>query len=904
MFKKIQILLLLIGLLAFTLIPHTQPVINASQQNLLVNGSFEQDFFADNSWELDNINWNDIQLNHSNETAIDGSYTFNFFVSETVESAESFQLSQELKQLPAGNYQLSAYIMGGADTDAAQVQLFAGDGERDDVHLTTGWADWQRISLTFALAEDQSLFAIGMNISGNSEAWGFIDDVRLERITEPEVAPVEADIFVERVDGLAEDFIKGVDISTIISLEESGVKFYNEAGLEQDIFKTLSDAGVNYIRVKVWNDPYDEQGNGYGGGNNDVATAIKIGKRATKHNMALLVNFHYSDFWVDPAKQQAPKAWQSMNIVEKEQAVYQFTYDTLSALRDEQIDIGMVQVGNETNNAIAGEQDWSSMVQLFNAGSQAVRDFDDSTPIALHFTNPETEGRYRTLAANLAEANVDYDVFASSYYPYWHGTLANLTTELSHIADTYDKQVLMVETSYAYTAEDGDGHSNTISSEEVNPPYPFTIQGQANALRDAFQAMADIGEAGIGLFYWEPAWLPVGPPNQFEQNQQLWETYGSGWASSYAASYDPDDAGQWYGGSSVDNQALFDFNGYPLPTLNIFNHIETGAITPREVDFIQPVTVEVPLGQLPSFPEHVTVVYNDRSEEREAVSWNQAEINNALSTGVNTYIIQGTTASERNVSAQLIVLAENFVRNPSFEEADRSMWTIDFPEGFTNHADFTHGRSNSRTGEYHVHFWNDRIVDFRLSQTITGLEPGYYTLSMAIQGDASEEEMYLFAQVNEERYQEEALVNGWGNWYVPEITDIRVSDGTITIGTQISAGTESWGSVDDFYLAWTGELEEENFPDYENSDDQNDTNSENDHILNEEARNDSESSANMDKSENNLDNNNDLSESNERNGEALPETATPLYNWLVGGSIVILIGVGVSIYSYRKKINE
>ena len=89
-----------------------------------------------------------------------------------------------------------------------------------------------------------------------------------------QVNPVESDIFVKRVTGIDEDFIKGVDVSSIIALEESGVKFYNEAGKKQDIFKTLHEAGVNYVRVRVWNDPYDSTGRGYGGVNNDIQKAI------------------------------------------------------------------------------------------------------------------------------------------------------------------------------------------------------------------------------------------------------------------------------------------------------------------------------------------------------------------------------------------------------------------------------------------------------------------------------------------------------------------------------------------------------------------------------------------------------------------------------------------------------
>ena len=129
---------------------------------------------------------------------------------------------------------------------------------------------------------------------------------------------------------VGDDFICGMDVSSIISLEESGVSFYNETGDEQDIFKTLKESGVNYIRVRVWNNPTDENDNSYGGGHNDLATATAIGIRATTYSMPLLVDFHYSDFWADPAKQQAPKAWASMDLAQKSSALYDYTYASLS----------------------------------------------------------------------------------------------------------------------------------------------------------------------------------------------------------------------------------------------------------------------------------------------------------------------------------------------------------------------------------------------------------------------------------------------------------------------------------------------------------------------------------------------------------------------------------------------
>ena len=141
--------------------------------------------------------------------------------------------------------------------------------------------------------------------------------------------PAKDVITVEKIDFNNPDFIRGMDVSSVISLENAGVAFKSESGEQQDIFKILSDNGVNYIRVRVWNDPYDGSGSGYGGGNNDLNTAKLIGKRAADNGMKLLVDFHYSDFWADPGKQKAPKAWAGFSAAQKQSA-----YDILTCFSE------------------------------------------------------------------------------------------------------------------------------------------------------------------------------------------------------------------------------------------------------------------------------------------------------------------------------------------------------------------------------------------------------------------------------------------------------------------------------------------------------------------------------------------------------------------------------------------
>ncbi|WP_420489932.1 glycosyl hydrolase 53 family protein [Neobacillus vireti] len=692
------------------------------QTQYLTNGGFESDFWTDHTWNIETSNWNNFDVQHYAYTTDpymkkdEGDYALKYWMKDTAAGDPSFTVKQTIPTLPAGTYELSVKSMGGEGAQSGNIKLFAGSQTINAV-ATTGYNTWGTITLKFELNQETSNIQVGATVTGAPNAWGYLDSFNLKSVPKP----VDASIFVKRVDGLDKDFIKGVDISSISSLEDSGVKFYNEAGKKQDIFKTLHEAGVNYIRVRVWNNPYDAKGNGYGGGNNDLAKAIEIGKRATANHMKLLVDFHYSDFWADPAKQQVPKAWKNLSFDEKRKALYNYTKSSLQAMKAAGIDIGMVQVGNETNGGVAGEKDWANICALFNEGSKAVRAVDPKILVAVHFTNPETAGRYAGYAKTLADNHVDYDVFASSYYPFWHGTLSNLTNVLKNVADMYGKKVMVAETSYTYTAADGDGHGNTApkdAGQTLN--YPITVQGQANSVRDVIQAVANVGSAGIGVFYWEPAWIPVGTPDKLKQNQMKWDKYGSGWAASFAGEYDPDDAGKWYGGSAVDNQAMFDFTGHPLPSLNVFKYVDTGAIATLKIDEVKDLSISAIAGETISLPNTIAVTYNDGSTGYASVTWDNAAFQQAISTGVGTYVINGTVEGGMAVKAKLDIKPQNFVVNPSFENSDRSMWKIIYGTGTSPQADYQLKTSDAKSGDYSLHFYSGTAVDFKVEQTRLG----------------------------------------------------------------------------------------------------------------------------------------------------------------------------------------
>lgn len=383
-----------------------------------------------------------------------------------------------------------------------------------------------------------------------------------------------AESWTDPLEDLPEDFIFGMDASSLLAEEKSGVTYYDFDGNEADPLKTFADSGINYIRLRVWNDPYDADGNGYGGGNNDLPTAIELGKRATGYGMKVMIDFHYSDFWADPKRQNAPKAWEGMTVDEKANALYEYTRDSLKELLDAGVDVGMVQIGNEINYGMSGETKADNVITLLKSGSRAVREvssaYDKDIAVVVHYTRIQDKADVMDLVKNLVDSELDFDMIGMSYYPFWDGSMDNMSRVLELIQERYNKQVFLAETSYCYTTEDGDGFGNSLAAKDLVAGYPASAEGQATMIRDICKQVNSVG--GLGIFYWEGAWIPVGPATS--DNSSIWEQYGSGWASSYASDYDPEDAALYYGGSSWDNQAFFDFQGHPLESLKVFNYMK------------------------------------------------------------------------------------------------------------------------------------------------------------------------------------------------------------------------------------------------------------------------------------------------------------------------------------------
>ena len=613
-------------------------------------------------------------------------------------------------------------------------------------------------------------------------------------------------VFVEKVDGLAEDFILGMDASCVPALEASGVKYYNFEGQEQDVFRTLAENGINYIRVRVWNDPFDGKGNGYGGGNCTIDTALEIGKRATSYGMKLLVNFHYSDFWADPGKQMAPKAWAGMEIEEKAQALYRYTAESLKKLKMAGVAVGMVQIGNETNGHFCGEKTWFNMQQLFSAGSKAVREVFPDALVAVHFANPEKAGSYDTYASKLDYYKVDYDVFASSYYPFWHGSLENLAQVLTNIHNTYGKKVMVMETSYAYTPEDTDFNGNTISDgSTVTKDYPYTVQGQTRSVQNVIRTVANI-PGGMGVVYWEGTWITVGR-NSWDENHEKWEKFGSGWASSYAAGYDPGDAGKYYGGCAVDNQALFGPDGRPLESLRVFHLVRYGNEVPLQVDALEDTVLEFDIGGPLVLPDTVNAVMSDGSSSPVAVKWDTTDGQlEAMATGAGKYTLTGT-ADGRKAVAYISVTEFNYLRNAGFEDGTPDPWVIT-DLGGADQLYLEEKQTDSLSGVWHMHFWSAKkdSVEFTLEQTPEALVPGKYKFTLSIMGgDGGKTDIYAYVKVNGEIVHTAPLaITSYGNWDTAVVKGIEYDgESALTVGIYVKcqgSGNGAWGKIDDAAL--------------------------------------------------------------------------------------------------------
>ena len=305
------------------------------------------------------------------------------------------------------------------------------------------------------------------------------------------------------------DFYYGADLSYVNEMEDCGAIYTDMDDNIKDPFKIFYEAGANLIRIRLWHNPKWTNYSNY----EDVKKSIR---RAKSEKMKVLLDFHYSDTWADPSKQEIPSDW--LNYINDTETLgdllYNYTFDTLYNLANSDLLPDIVQIGNEINPMILQHDelkwpiDWARNSSLINKGIKAVRDVSSKTStnveVMLHIAQPEN-GLWWFKEAYSAGIS-DYDWIGLSYYPIWSEyTLNNISSPLKTLIDNYNKRLMIVETAYPFTLKNADNANNILNEDSLISGYPASQQGQLNYLNELKKKIEEAG--GEGLIYWEPAWV-------------------------------------------------------------------------------------------------------------------------------------------------------------------------------------------------------------------------------------------------------------------------------------------------------------------------------------------------------------------------------------------------------------
>ena len=283
-------------------------------------------------------------------------------------------------------------------------------------------------------------------------------------------------------------FAKGADVGWLPQMEATGYKFYDTDGSQKDCLQLLKDRGMNTVRLRVWVNPSNDKASGHCSTTETVAMAI----RAQNMGMRIMIDFHYSDSWADPAKQNKPLEWQNHTFSELLNDVYFHTRDVLQALKDVGITPEWVQIGNEIPGGMlwpeGSTDNFSQLAQLLNKGYEATKEIDSKIKVIVHLDEGNNSKKFRWFFDKAKANNVKYDVIGMSYYPYWiksdyKATISDLANNLNDMAARYNKEVMIVEVGGDYTLE-----QNT---------HDMLV-----AVIKAVKAVPN--NKGLGVIYWEP----------------------------------------------------------------------------------------------------------------------------------------------------------------------------------------------------------------------------------------------------------------------------------------------------------------------------------------------------------------------------------------------------------------
>jgi arabinogalactan endo-1,4-beta-galactosidase len=588
--------------------------------------------------------------------------------------------------------------------------------------------------------------------------------------------------------GESDFFIKGADVSMLKQLEDNGAKFYDENNKELDCVEILKNNGVNYIRIRTWVNPTDEKGVLLGGGNNDKETTIYLVEKAKKMGLKVLLDFHYSDFWADPAKQFKPKDWENLTGKELEDTLYNYTKDLLLELKNKGISPDMVQIGNELNGGmvwpngktwvqgnekIGGYEIFSN---LLKAGIKATKETTPDAKIMIHLADGGDNELYRRVFDEITKRGVEFDIISLSFYPYWHGTFNDLQKNLNDISKRYNKDVIVVEIAYAYTLNDGDGFSNIFgANEEITGGHNASVESQMTVIRKVMSTLANVpNNRGKGFFYWEPDWIP-------KKNVGWKAGEGNGW----------------------ENQAMFDFKGKALPSLKVFNEEPKKTLEKSTVQKVNDIEIKTYINEDLKLPAEIDGFMANGAIEKVVIKWDKVDSKKLKK--ANDFTVNGQVVdSNIKVKAKINVSsAKNFIDDNSFESGDiwkNTKWIL---EDKKNSLQIEKNKANVLDGAISISYWKDSNFEFKIYQKITGLENGTYKLQVWSMGEKGGKTLNLFAKSKDNELKKNIVDTGWSKWNKFEITNIEVNNGELIIGVEGNCISGDWGKLDNFELIKT-----------------------------------------------------------------------------------------------------
>lgn len=543
------------------------------------------------------------------------------------------------------------------------------------------------------------------------------------------------------------EFFKGVDISSLLELENNGLRLYTKEGKACEALELCRKNGINSIRIRIWNEPSRIK---EAGGYCDLEHTVLIARRIKEKNFHFLLDFHYSDFWADPGKQEKPEAWKRLDKDELVQAVYDYTREVLVRLKEEHCMPDMVQIGNEIRSGMLfpdGEvPNYEQLAKLVNAGIQAVRDTDADIKVMIHL---DQGGKFYYLKnwfdAMFAAGMHPFDIIGVSYYPFWHGTFTDLKNSLESLVDRYSLPVMVVETAHPWRrCQDG----FVTEEQEKIAGFQAGIEEQCTVMKLLMNIVASVkNQMGLGVYYWEPLVLPM--------------------------------EGQ---GSWANNMGMLDLNGRELPAFEEFRFTRDQVCPHDMVKIYHPEPIVTERGKTLELPQTVEVLRYDGCRDRYPVAWERFQPENC-----GVYELKGfIDAIARQTQLKISVVDRlpehtNLIKNADFSQGEANWMLI-------KKQDNIQVEINHQEGYLQVS--SDQNFVFYICQDVQICHKGIYAFRVMYRGTNTtgvRVRMYGEQVSGDSIVKEEKIIYPTDDkWMQYDIEGIALTEGTFTVGLEMN----------------------------------------------------------------------------------------------------------------------